>query len=216
MQRLAPSVDALVAASLSNRISCVSPCCLSVRPSAVLLEEISTRLSPDTKKILTQLVLHIVQWWQYLGTQLRLDVNRFAQSLHARVIGPTTAFRRDPHDVLGWVFDVAGLAVHAVLRVDLQTVAVVVVLHKLVHAGGAVAALWACVLGQIDRNGNRSVFEGEVRGLVFFVVGVADEHAAQSVKSQCAIGLGIVDFCKLRCRLQIHMVGLATVKRPGG
>jgi hypothetical protein len=145
MQRLAPSVDALVAASLSNRISCVSPCCLSVRPSAVLLEEISTRLSPDTK-ILTQLVLHIVQWRQYLGTQLRDDLNRFAQCLHACVVGPTATFGCYPYDVLRRVFDVAGFAVHAVLRVDLQTVAVVVVLYILVNASGAVAALWARVL----------------------------------------------------------------------
>ena len=150
MQRLAPSVDALVAASLSNRISSVSPCCLSVRPSAVLLEEISTRLSPDTKKILTQLVLHIVQWRQYLGTQLRVNVNRFAQYLHASVIGTTAPFRRDPDDVLRRVFDVAGLAMHAVLRIDLQTVAVVVVFHIFVNTSGTVAALRPCVLGQIN------------------------------------------------------------------
>jgi len=37
------------------------------------------------------------------------------------------AFGRDPHDVLRGVFDVAGLAVHAVLRVDLQAVDVVIV-----------------------------------------------------------------------------------------
>ena len=55
-----------------------------------------------------------------------------------------------------------------------------------------------------------------MRGLVFFVVGVADKHAAQSVKSQLAVWLGVVDFSKLRRGLQVDMVGLATAKRPGG
>ena len=51
---------------------------------------------------------------------------------HPRVIGPTTALRRDPDDVLRGVLDVAGLAMHAVLRVDLQPVAAVGVLHEFV------------------------------------------------------------------------------------
>src|ERR1700730_3258329 len=37
---------------------------------------------------------------------------------HVRIVRPTTAFGRDPHDVLRRILDVARLAVHAVLRVD--------------------------------------------------------------------------------------------------
>ena len=40
--------------------------------------------------------------------------------LHVRVIGASSAFRCDPVDVLGRVLDVAGLAVDAILRVDLK------------------------------------------------------------------------------------------------
>ena len=103
---------------------------------------------------------------------------------------------------------------HAVLRIDLQTVAVVVVFYILIHTSGSVAALWARVLRQIDSNGNRSVFEREMRGLVFFVVGVADENATQPVEGQLAIGFGVVDFCKLGCRLQVDVIRLAATQCP--
>ena len=39
---------------------------------------------------------------------------------HIRIVRTAAAFRRDPHDVLRRVLDIAGLAMHAVLRVDLQ------------------------------------------------------------------------------------------------
>ena len=39
---------------------------------------------------------------------------------HVGIVGPAAAFRRDPDDVLRRILDVAGLAVHAVLGVDLQ------------------------------------------------------------------------------------------------
>ena len=46
----------------------------------------------------------------------------FHRNLHpARINRAAAAFRRYPVDVLPRVLDVAGLAVHAVLRVDLQT-----------------------------------------------------------------------------------------------
>ena len=69
--------------------------------------------------------------------------------LHAGVVRPAAAFGRDPDDVLRRVLDVAGLAVHAVLRVDLQAVGVVVVLHELVHAGRAVAASGPAYLARL-------------------------------------------------------------------
>jgi hypothetical protein len=43
-----------------------------------------------------------------------------ARSLHVGIIGSSSAFGDDPIDVLGRVFDVAGLAVHTILRVDLK------------------------------------------------------------------------------------------------
>src|SRR6202007_2281982 len=61
-------------------------------------------------------------------------------SLHVGIVGAAAAFRRDPDDVLRRVLDVAGLAVHAVLRVDLQTRRGLEV-HELVDARRAVALL---------------------------------------------------------------------------
>jgi hypothetical protein len=85
--------------------------------------------------------------------------------VHPRVVRPAAALGRDPDDVLRRVLDVAGLAVHAVLRVDLQAVAAVVA-DELVHAGRAVAALGAGVLRQVDRTGTDGVLQRQVAGLV--------------------------------------------------
>ena len=48
-------------------------------------------------------------------------------------------FGHGPVDVLRRILDVAGLAVHAVLRVDLETLAAVVVVQNFVNAGRAIA-----------------------------------------------------------------------------
>src|SRR5207253_2029687 len=42
------------------------------------------------------------------------------RDLHVRVVRAAAAFRHDPLDVLPRILDVAGLAVHAVLGVDLE------------------------------------------------------------------------------------------------
>src|SRR5213592_30744 len=63
-------------------------------------------------------------------------------SLHVGIVGAAAAFRRDPDDVLQRVLDIAGLAVHAVLRVDLQA-RLRFHLDELVDARRAVALLRA-------------------------------------------------------------------------
>ena len=40
--------------------------------------------------------------------------------LHVGVVWTRPAFGRHPVDILAWVFDITGLTMHAVLRVDLQ------------------------------------------------------------------------------------------------
>src|SRR5690606_6186056 len=47
--------------------------------------------------------------------------------LHVGIVGAAGTFRRHPGDVLGRILDVAGLAVHAVLRIDLEALAAVIV-----------------------------------------------------------------------------------------
>ena len=100
------------------------------------------------------------------------------------------------------------------MRIDLQAVGVVFVLHELVHAGWAVARFGSRIFGQVDLYGHRGVFERQVRRLVFFVVGVADEDAGQAIKSQLAIGLGVLDLCALGGGLEVGMVGFVAAQRP--
>src|SRR5437773_9372570 len=92
--------------------------------------------------------------------------------LHAAVIGPAAALWGNPDDVLRGVLDVAGLAMHAVLRVDLQAVAVVGVFDKFVDTGRAVAAFRAGVPRQVDVDRNAGILQRQVGRLLFFVVGV--------------------------------------------
>src|SRR3546814_14837123 len=64
------------------------------------------------------------------------------RGLHVGIIGPAATFGNHPVDVLGRVLDVAGLAVDAVLRVDLQPrPAAGTVAHDLVYLRRAVARL---------------------------------------------------------------------------
>ena len=42
--------------------------------------------------------------------------------LHIRIVGAASAFGSYPHDLLGWIFDVAGFAMNTVLRIYLQTI----------------------------------------------------------------------------------------------
>src|SRR2546422_761674 len=58
-------------------------------------------------------------------------------SLHVGIVGAAAAFRRDPDDVLLRVLDIAGLAVHAVLRVDPQARRGLEI-HELIDTGRAV------------------------------------------------------------------------------
>src|SRR5690606_2376237 len=81
--------------------------------------------------------------------------------LHARVVGAAAALRDFPHDVLLRVLDVAGLAVHAVLRVDAE--------HRLpafgddlVDGRGAIALRRLVVHRQVVLDGNRGVLELQV------------------------------------------------------
>ena len=120
-----------------------------------------------------------------------------------------------PRRCSGWDPDVAGLAVHAVLRVDLQAVVAVVVLDELVHAGRTVARFRAAVLGQVDLHRHRRILQRQVHRLVLVMVGVRDEHRAELVERELAVGLGVIDARALRGRLQAGVVGLAVAQRPG-
>src|SRR5213594_3362896 len=118
--------------------------------------------------------------------------------LHVWVIRSASALWRDPNDVLGRVLDIAGLAVDAVLRVDLKTVGAVVVFHEFVHARRTVAAFKACVFREVQGDGDGRVLENQVAGLVLLVVRIGDEYRGEAIECELSIGLRIVDGLALR------------------
>src|SRR5262245_32397429 len=61
---------------------------------------------------------------------------------HIRIVRPTAALRRDPDDILVGILDVAGFAMDAVLRVDLEAWTRGL-FDPLIHPGRAVARGWA-------------------------------------------------------------------------
>src|SRR5688500_2539384 len=133
--------------------------------------------------------------------------------LHVRVVRPAAALGGDPDDVLPRILDVAGLAVHAVLRVDLQP-GRAVHLDELVDLGRAVALLGAGILGEIHLDRNGGVLQRQVNRLVLVVVGVRDEHRRQPVEGQSAVRLGVLDGPRRAFRHQCLVVRMRVMQRP--
>src|SRR5690625_4580561 len=119
--------------------------------------------------------------------------------LHIWIVRSTTTFWRDPDNVLRRVLDVAGLAVDAVLRVDLQTRLAGAVFDEFINPRRTVATLRPSELGQVDVDRNRGIGQRQVSRLVLFVVGVRDKHRRQAIEGQYAIRLGVLDFWRF-CR----------------
>jgi hypothetical protein len=92
------------------------------------------------------------------------------------IIRSRTTFRRHPVDDLVGIFDVAGLAVHAIGGVDLQAFTCIV-LHDFIDIGGAEArARVAVFLGALcDAHG--SVGNVQMDRLVFVVFGGGEVDA---------------------------------------
>src|SRR6185295_1024463 len=125
-----------------------------------------------------------------LGLTLSSSATVFmSPPLHVGVVRAAAALRDDPDNVLLRILDVARLAVHAVLRVDLQPRSAAF-RNEFVDPSWTVARLGAVVNGQVDRGRNGGVLEREVRGLVLLVVGVRHEHGGQAVESEDAVGFG--------------------------
>ena len=93
------------------------------------------------------------------------------RSSHAVIGGAAASLGAHPVDVLAHVLDVAGLAVDAVGGVDDQLVHPRVVWLILVHTGGAEPALWPTVLGKVEIFRNIVIHQGQMSGLVSFVIG---------------------------------------------
>ena len=96
--------------------------------------------------------------------------------LHIRVIWPAATLGCHPHNILRRVLDVAGLAMHAVLRVDLQALSAII-LHEFVHPRRAIARLRPRILREDSlRTGTLAILQLQVARLVFLMVRVAHRY----------------------------------------
>src|ERR1041384_1114051 len=95
--------------------------------------------------------------------------NRRILLLHIRIVGATAPFGRDPGDILRRILEVAGFAMHAILRIDLK-LGTGAFLDYFINARRTVALRRLCILGQIDRNGNGRIAQLKVYRLIFFMI----------------------------------------------
>src|SRR5574343_1206858 len=103
---------------------------------------------------------------------------------HVGIGGSFAALRDYPVDVLRRILDVAGLAVHAVLRVDLQARLAFFLAENFIDAGRAEALFGRVVLRQVDADWHRRILQLQMAGLVFLVVGRGQENRRQAVRSE--------------------------------
>src|SRR5690349_5136641 len=90
----------------------------------------------------------------------------YASGSHVGIVRSAAAFRYDPIDVLARVLDVAGLAVNAVLGVDLQPRPAGLAGDDLVDSGRTVVLLRRVVERQVDVDGDRRVLQPQMDRLV--------------------------------------------------
>ena len=102
---------------------------------------------------------------------------------------------------------------HAVLRVDLKTRAIGF-FHDFINPSRAVALRRLCVLGQVVPNWHIRILQGQMTGLVFFVIGVRQKDRRQFVKGQHAIRFGIVDWLASGCGFQRRIIWRRVGQRP--
>src|SRR6185312_1078909 len=91
----------------------------------------------------------------------------------------------DPGDDLVWVFDVAGLAVHAIGGVDLQAQRVAAlgngIFDNLVHVGGAEARARVAVFDGATFDADGGVGDVQMHGLILVVLGGGEIHAREAI-----------------------------------
>jgi len=113
------------------------------------------------------------------------------------------------------VLDVAGLAMDAILIVDLKArILTVGITNDLEDARGAIALRRLVKQRQVDPDRDRRVGEPQVVRLILFMVRVRNEHRRQLVETDDPIGLGIDDLQALGGKLQALIVRLTLAQRP--
>ena len=100
---------------------------------------------------------------------------------HIRIIRSVTTLRCCPVDVLAWVFDIAGLTVHAVLEVDLK-LPFRAFTHKIINPSRALARRRSGEFFPVHLHGNVRVAKVQVGRLAFLVVGERKADVRQTIE----------------------------------
>ena len=77
------------------------------------------------------------------------------------IIADKHTFGNDPNDVLFWILDIAGFAMHTVGRIDLES-RLAVFLNDFVHTRRAITLRRFVVFGQVEVDRYRFVYECQV------------------------------------------------------
>src|SRR4051812_12457444 len=152
----------------------------------------------------SRLCLQSLAVWRY---RARLPPYLTQRWLHRLVIWAAAAFRRNPCNVAVGVLHVAGFAVDAVLRIDLEARARGL-LDPFVNAGRAVAVRGTCEDVVLRRLLQVHVGDLEMNRLVLLMVGVGKKHRGQLVEGNLAVRLRVGDRLVLLGRIERLAIGL--------
>merc|ERR1712062_874642 len=133
------------------------------------------------------------QWNDYTG---KVGFIKFSSS-HSVVSRAAPALGTDPVDVLTVVLDVAGLAVDAVGGVDDELHVAGIVGLVLVHPGRTKPALRSSKLCPVDFLRNIVIEQGQVGGLVGFVVCSCQSNRREKIKCELPVRFWIFYFFTL-------------------
>ena len=101
---------------------------------------------------------------------MQQNIAQLTQALHVGVIRSIAPLRNHPIDILARVLDVACLAMHTVLEINLKPWVFSVLRDDLIDARRAIALRGFGEFRQVYIDRHIRVFQMQMAGLVFFVV----------------------------------------------
>src|SRR5438309_6775693 len=127
-----------------------------------------------------------------MNSRIVIWLMRSRQKSHAIVIGPAATLGRNPGNDLVRIHDVAGLAVHAVGRIEVNLLATgdVGSLDHLVDIGRAKIATGIAIFSHTAGVTDIRVVNDQMSRLIFFVFGAGMIKIGELVESNSAITLG--------------------------
>mmetsp|Transcript_96161 Transcript_96161/g.140528 ORF Transcript_96161/g.140528 Transcript_96161/m.140528 type:complete len:229 (+) Transcript_96161:204-890(+) len=136
-------------------------------------------------------------------------------ALHASILRAASTLGHLPLNIIPGCFDIASLAVHAILGIDHKFRFAGLVHYIFIDFGGAKAALWARIF--LIRLGNRPIsklgFDGEVPRLVGLVIHATSRQVGENIKREHAVGLGVGDILVVSRFASRRVVALAGVAK---